>query len=90
MGQALLLVLVASLPQLEQHASEAGNHAEETHCSLVDLCSNDDFGHVCPRHCRHEVSNEVDELNCNELPLLVDLVQALQKLHGRHFLQLLL
>ena len=85
MGEALLAPF-----ELEEDAGEAGDDAEEADGALVDLGAHEDFGHVGASECGQEVSDEVDELDGDEFALLVDLVEALQELHRRHLLQLLL
>jgi hypothetical protein len=89
LSECLLLIGLASLLQLEEDAGDAGDDSEEAHCALVDLRPHNDFRHVGPGHCGHEVAHQVDELNGYELPLFVDFVESFQELHGSHLLQLL-
>ena len=83
-GEEELLVVVL---EFEEDAGEAGDDAEEADGALVDLGADDDFWQVGPGEGGHEVPHEVDELDGDDLPLLVDCVDLLQELDGGHLLE---
>ncbi len=68
------------LLQLYYYRSNSWNHTEKSHCPLIDLCSHYDLWQVCSGQCREQIPDYLHELVCDYFPLLVNIVQFLQKL----------
>ena len=81
--------LLVTVLEFKEDAGEASDDAEEPDSALVDLGADDDLGQVGPGEGRHEVPHEVDELDRDHLPLLVDGVDLLEELDRGHLLQYL-